>query len=164
VLDDGYADQAAQKFAGLPVAGPYSGGKYCVAEGGCRVPFITKWPGHIKPGVSAAMVSQVDLLASFAALLHQKVATTAGDSQNVLAALLNESPKGRDAYVEQGIVPQGIRVDQWKLIWKGDGPHGAKAGLYNLDSDPAEKHDQSKGQPAKADELRARYEAIKALK
>jgi arylsulfatase A-like enzyme len=163
VLDDGYADQAAEKFAGLPVAGPFSGGKYCIAEGGCRVPFIVKWPGRIKPGVSAAVVSQVDLLASFASFLHQKVSPTARDSENVLPALLNESPKGRDAYVEQGMGPQGIRVDRWKLIWKGDGGNrGAKAGLYDLETDPAERHDLTNEQPAKTEELGKRYEEIKA--
>jgi arylsulfatase A-like enzyme len=163
VLDDGYADHAAEKFKGMPVAGPFSGGKTCIAEGGCRVPFIVKWPGRVKPGVSAAVVSQVDLLASFASFLHQKVSPTARDSQDLLPALFNESPKGRDAYVEQGMGPQGIRVDHWKLIWKGDGRgYGAQAGLYDLDTDPAERHDLTNEQSAKAEELGNRYEEIKA--
>jgi arylsulfatase A-like enzyme len=166
VLDDGYADQAAEKFKGLPVAGPFSGGKYCIAEGGCRVPFILKWPARVKPGVSAAIVSQVDLLASFAALLKQKVdAATATDSENVLAALLNESPKGRTAYVEQGVTPQGIRLDNWKLIITGDGAgRGAKPGLYNLDADPAEKNNVSAKHPEKKQELQQRFDAIRAGK
>lgn len=162
VLDDGYADQAAQKFRGLPVAGPFSGGKYCVAEGGCRVPFIVKWPARVKPGVSAAMVSQVDFVASFAALLGQKVAPTANDSQNVLPALLGESPTGRASYVEQGFHPQGIRVDHWKLIFSGDGGNrGAKNGLYDLDSDPAERHDLTAGNREKAKAMLETYERIK---
>ena len=44
------------------------GGKYSAYDGGTRVPFIVRWPGEVKPGVSDAPVSQVDLLASFAAM------------------------------------------------------------------------------------------------
>ena len=165
VLDDGYADQAAEKFKGLPVAGPFSGGKYCIAEGGCRVPFMIRWPARIKPGVSDAIVSQVDFLASFAALLHQNVATaTATDSENVLAALLNESPKGRTSYAEQGMTLQGLRMENWKLITQGDKGAGAKAGLYNLDTDPAERRNLSPSRPDKEQQLKQRLDEIKAGK
>ncbi len=42
-------------------AGPLRGGKYSNFEGGTRVPFIVRWPRDVKPGVSNALVSQVDL-------------------------------------------------------------------------------------------------------
>ena len=41
----------------------------CHADGGTRVPFVVRWPGRIEPGVSAATVSQIDLIASLAKLL-----------------------------------------------------------------------------------------------
>src|SRR5690606_18892982 len=65
VLDDGYVDQAVELAHGHKPAGPFRGGKYSMFEGGTRMPFIIKWPGVIQPGVSDALVSQVDLVASF---------------------------------------------------------------------------------------------------
>ena len=54
-------------------AGPLRGGKYSAYDGGTRVPFVVRWPGAVKAGVSAAPFSQVDLLASFAALADRKL-------------------------------------------------------------------------------------------
>ena len=73
VVDDGYRDDAVEKLGGHKPAGPWRGGKYSNFEGGTRVPFIVRWPGHVAPGTSDALVSQVDLLASFAALAGQKL-------------------------------------------------------------------------------------------
>jgi len=40
--------------------------KWCVYDGGLRVPFIARWPGKVAPGsVTDAMVSLADLLPSF---------------------------------------------------------------------------------------------------
>jgi arylsulfatase A len=52
VLDDGYQDGALERIGTHRAAGPFSGGKYSVYEGGTRTPFITRWKGHIQPGVS----------------------------------------------------------------------------------------------------------------
>jgi arylsulfatase A-like enzyme len=48
--------------------GPLRGTKGTVFEGGTRVPFVVRWPAKVKPGTSDALVSQMDLLASCAAL------------------------------------------------------------------------------------------------
>ena len=68
VIDDGYRDDAVEKLGSHKPAGPFRGGKYSNFEGGTRVPFMVRWPGKVKPGTSKAMVSQVDFLASLAAL------------------------------------------------------------------------------------------------
>ena len=68
VLDDGYADGAVEDLNGHTPAGKLKGGKYSPYEGGTRVPFIVRWPARVKPGASDALVCQVDLLASLAAL------------------------------------------------------------------------------------------------
>ena len=74
VYDDGYNDgttvrpTSGEVDGGHDASGPYRGGKYQLYEGGTRVPFIIRWPGKIQPGTSEALVSQVDFLASFAAL------------------------------------------------------------------------------------------------
>src|SRR5262249_10312113 len=140
VVDDGYADGAVKDLHGHKPAGPLRGGKYSAFEGGTRVPFLVHWPARVKRGTSAGLVCQVDLLASLAALVGQKVPAGMGpDSVNVLPALLGEA-KGREVLVEQARV-LSLRKGPWKLIPPGKGPRkvaGNEAGvapraqLYNL--------------------------------
>ena len=118
VIDDGGStkDDAAEKLDGHKPAGPLRGGKYTSWEGGTREPFIVRWPGHVQPGVSDALVCQVDFLASFAALTQQALpADAAPDSINVLPALLGKSKTGREGMIEQG-GPMAVRQGLWKLV------------------------------------------------
>ena len=68
VVDDGYADGSVENLKGHTPSGRLRGGKYSLYEGGTRVPLIAFWRGHIPVGVSDAVVSQTDLLASMASL------------------------------------------------------------------------------------------------
>jgi len=135
VLDDGYADGAVRDQNGHPPAGPLRGGKYSIYEGGTRVPFIVRWPGRVQPGVSDALVCQVDFLASLAKLTGVNLsADEAGDSANILPALLGESRIGRQQLVEHN----GFD----RLAFR-DGPRKfaappAKTELYALDLDLGE--------------------------
>ena len=75
VVDDGYKDEAVEKLGAHKPAGPLRGGKYSKFDGGTRVPMMARWPGHVKPDTqSAALISQVDLFASFATLTGEKPA------------------------------------------------------------------------------------------
>ena len=147
VLNDGYKDGAVEKLGNHKPAGPLRGGKGSIWEGGTRMPFIVRWPAHVKPGVSDALVSQVDFCASFAALTGQTLAShDAPDSLNVLPALLGESPQGREYIIEHSN-NVAIRDGQWKFIPATDrdakpstakrGPKGVAA-LYDLSHDLAE--------------------------
>lgn len=95
VVDDGYKDEAVEKLGDHKPAGPLRGGKYSAFEGGTRVPFIVRWPAKVKPGVSSALVCQVDFPTSFAALTSQAAPAVAVDSQNFLPALLGTDTTGR---------------------------------------------------------------------
>ena len=159
VLNDGYADGAVQDLNGHTPSGPLRGGKYSIYEGGTRVPFIARWPGKIKPGVSSALVSQVDFLASFAALAGQTIPESAGpDSLNMIKALLGEDTKGRETLVEHsgGLA---LRKGGWKFIpktGKGGAPKaeegdkappaqgGTPAQLFSLNNDLAEAKNVAK--------------------
>ena len=160
VIDDGYADGAVKDLNGHKPGGPLRGGKYTPYEGGTRVPFITRWPGRIKPGVSEALVCQVDLLASFAALVKRDLpAEAAVDSINVLPALLGEKREGRDHLVEQG-GPMAIRKGLWKYIprmnpkkAKNPTPAAGAGELYNLADDLGEEKNLAAKQPEKVKEL-----------
>ena len=131
VIDDGYADGSVENANGHQASGVLRGGKYSMYEGGTRLPFIARWPARIKAGESSALVCQVDLMASFAALTGGKLAEEDGpDSFNVLPALLGESQQGRDHLVEQA-AGLSIRMGNWKLVPKRPGLDGKSRRLLH---------------------------------
>lgn len=137
VVDDGYRDQAVEKLQGHRPAGPLRGGKYSSFEGGTRVPCIVRWPARVKPGVSDALVCQVDLVASLASLVGQKVSSAeARDSLDQMAAWLGEEKVGRERLVEQG---QGLalREGRHKYIEPRRGPKVLPATATETGNDPA---------------------------
>lgn len=158
VIDDGYVDGAVKDLGDHKPAGPLRGGKYSPYEAGTRVPFIAHWPGRIKPGVSDALVCQVDLLASLTALASRKLPDNAGlDSVNVLPALLGEAKTGREQLVEHAGV-LSLRKGAWKYIEAG------KAGpiqLYHLADDLAETKSLVKEKPELAQEMAELLEKIR---
>src|SRR3546814_13421789 len=96
VIDDGYKDQAVELLSTHRPSGWLRGGKYSAFEAGTRVPFIVHWPGKVQPGVSDALFSQVDLLASFAQMTGVSLDSTAApDSFDHLDALLGERSEER---------------------------------------------------------------------
>jgi arylsulfatase A-like enzyme len=136
VVEDCYRDGAAENLNGHRPAGPLRGGKYSIFEGGTRIPFIVRWPQRIKPGLSDALVSHIDFLASFAALTGQALASgDAPDSRNVLPALLGQSQTGRAQLVEDARV-LALREGSWKYIEPGPGPKRSLANNIELGTDP----------------------------
>lgn len=169
VLDDGYKDQANEKLGDHKPGGPLRAGKYSPFEGGTRVPFLARWVGKIQPGVSEAMVSQVDFLSSFAALAGQTPnTTTARDSINLLPALLGESKTGRDHVLEYAN-KISIRSGRWKFIPPGNyrselnrGTHvgvPAPGWLFDLDTDLGETKNVAADHPEVVAELITKMEA-----
>jgi arylsulfatase A len=73
--------------SGHRMNGDLLGYKFGVWEGGHRVPFIARWPGKIQMGsISDHLISQVDLAATFAAIVDRElVKGEAPDSINQLA-------------------------------------------------------------------------------
>jgi arylsulfatase A-like enzyme len=173
VVDDGYQDQAVEKLGDHKPSGPFRGGKYSIFEAGTRVPFIIRWPGRIKPGTSDALISQVDLLASFAALVGKPLAGAAtSDSENMLPALLGTSKQGRTLLVEQAgtlalrqgalkyIAPdKGDRINKNTNIELGNAPSPQ---LYDLAVDPGELRNLAAERPEKVRELAALLDKIQA--
>lgn len=171
VLDDGYKDFANEKVGDHQPAGPWRGGKYSLFEGGTRVPFVVNWPGKVKPGVSEALVSQVDFCATFAALTGQKPDTrTMPDSMNVLPALLGQSPVGRD-HVLQHSQSVALREGNWKYIPPGKvsdllGPWQAveipaPGGLFDLARDTGETNNLVTEFPERAAAMRERLRRVR---
>lgn len=157
VLNDGYVDGAVEKLGAHKPAGPFSGGKYSVLEGGTRTPFITRWKGRIPTGVSEQVVCTIDLAHSLAELAKQEIAADGClDSQNVLGALLGQTgAKGRDHLLQQDNGGQnfGLRAGDWKLVRNkaGGGKQKAKQAvtdkLFDLKTDVAEKNNVAAEHP-----------------
>jgi len=160
--------------------GALRGGKSSIYEGGTRVPFITRWPGRIQPGVSDALISQVDLLGSMAALTGQSLAKAdAPDSLNCLPALLGEKQGTdcRDHLIERGshLGPLGLRKGSWKYIASqtkvpksGKAKDGANATkvvageLYDLAADLGETNNVAAQHPEIVAAMSAQLEALKS--
>lgn len=172
VLDDGYQDGAVTRQNGHNPFGPFRGGKYSIFEAGTRIPWIISWPGKIKPGTSAALISHIDLIRSFAHLLKQPVpAGEAPDSENHWDALTGKSQKGRTVLIEHGRV-LAIIQNNWKYIEPGQGPKlirevNIETGveeqpqLYDLEKDPGEKNNLASRHPDKVKELAALLQKIR---
>ncbi|WP_239491178.1 arylsulfatase [Luteitalea sp. TBR-22] len=173
VVDDGYVDQAVEKLGAHKPAGPLRGGKYSRFEAGTRVPFFLRWPARVKPGVSDALVSQVDFLGSFAALVRQSIPQGDGpDTGNQLAALLGEDRRGRDHVVEHSGA-LAIREGRWKYIEPSKGPrmsaqtntelaNDPAPQLYDLSTDLGETKNLAAEQPERVQALAAKLARVKA--
>lgn len=125
VIDDGYADRAVELLGDHRPAGPLRGGKYSAFEAGTRVPTIAYWPKEIeKAQVSNVLVSQIDWLASLAALTNSVLPKGAApDSYNQLGNWVGKENTDRPWVIEQALNHAlSIRTKDWKYIEtsKGD--------------------------------------------
>jgi arylsulfatase A-like enzyme len=174
VVDDGYRDQAVEKLGKHRPAGKLRGGKYSIFDGGTRVPMIARWPGHIKAdSMSGALISQVDLLSSFAGLTQQKVSEDAApDSLDVLPALLGRSKIARQSLVEHAEALGFVEGD-WKLIAPSNGAkmnrntntelgNDPAPQLYDLATDSGEQNNVAGEHPERVKEMTERLEKIRA--
>jgi arylsulfatase A-like enzyme len=140
-------------------SGPSRGVKRDVWEGGHRVPFVVRWPGKVAPGsVAAETVSQVDLAATFAALIGYELSPdVAIDSYDLGPVLLGrEYARPLRFATVQNTFEQAyaLRQGDWLFIDAPTGQHskcpdwfteqrGYAADttpglLYNLAADPAQ--------------------------
>ena len=160
VLNDGYQDLAVEKVGNHQMTGPLRGGKYSSFEGGTRIPFLIRWPRQIQPGESDALISQVDLLSSFARLTGQSLSPgDATDSIDLLSALTGKSQKGRGRLVQEALGNHlSLRVENWKYIVPQEGARimagkNIETGcdlnpqLYKLDEDIGEKNNLAMAYP-----------------
>ena len=172
VLNDGYVDDAVEKNGDHTPAGPLRGGKYSLFEAGTRVPFITYWKGQIEPGVSDAMVSQIDLLSSLAQLVGSDL--RGPDSQELLEVLLGRSVEGREELVLEATTRTAFRKGDWVLIPPYNGPAVSKQvnielgnsegyALYNLEEDLGQQNNLANSELDQLQLMIAAYEAIRGL-
>ena len=155
VLDDGYDDKAIELVGDHKEAGPLRGNKYSCFEGGTRIPAIVHWPKEIKhPFVSEALVSQIDWLASMAALTNSRLPQgSAPDSYNYLDTWIGKDKNGRSWVIEQALNKAlSVRTKDWKYIEPSEGPkimprekietgYSSDPQLYDMSKDFEEKNE-----------------------
>jgi arylsulfatase A len=178
VLNDGYEDQAMELLGAHKPAGVLRGGKYSAYEAGTRVPTLAWWPGKIKPGTSDALVSQVDLYASLAALVGQPLADDeAIDSQDLLGTFMDYTQPGRTYLLEESYTTS-LRKGDWKYVEpfpkekrlpdfmnnKGvEGGFQHYAQLFNLTDDIGEQRNLSQEKPDLVRSMQSEIEQIRKM-
>lgn len=173
VVDDGYQDRAVELLGDHMPAGPFRGGKYSSFEGGTRVPGILRWSATVRPGVSDALMCQVDMLGTFAGLLNKAIpAGQAPDSENQLRTWLNQGGDGREFLVLQNVFNVlSIEDGTWKYIVPSDKPaysrltdteYGNRNAeqLYHLSVDPGEKTNVAVGNPQVLQHLKSKLNQV----
>jgi arylsulfatase A-like enzyme len=166
VLNDGYRDQANELLGTHKPSGPLRGGKYSLYDAGTRVPFICHWPDKIKPGVSSALVCQMDLLQSFAKMLELPVISGV-DSENTLEAFLGKSKQGRKEIVIEATGRLAYRNARFALIPPYPGSQRNESGneegtrsewtLYDLKNNPSQTLCISQEKPHILNPLKKRF-------
>ena len=147
-------------------AGPFGGLKAELYEGGIRVPLIARWPGKIAPDtISNHPAAFWDFLPTLVAAAGAKTKLPNDiDGLSFLPALLGDdeaAPKHEVFYWELSGA-QAIRQGDWKLVKNSPRREGERRApgelateLFNLLSDPGERHDLSAQMPEKVKELEA---------
>lgn len=150
--------------------GPFRGIKYEAWEGGHRVPFVARWPARIKAGlVSDELFCQVDLMATCAAIAGIEMPKNSGeDSVDSLPTLIGGKAARATAVMASAKVPRAVRQGPWVWI---DAPAGLNpepewyrkergyvdepqsSQLYDLSTDPAQRHNLGADRPEKIAEL-----------
>ncbi|MDP6556107.1 MAG: arylsulfatase [Pirellulaceae bacterium] len=147
--------------------GDWRGHKADIYEGGHRVPFIVRWPGHVTAASSSdRTLCTTDMFATAAAIVGQP--NTAEDSISFLPTLLGQDQDDRGITIHHSINGSfAIRQGNWKLClcpgsggWSAPRPNVAlkdrklpPVQLFNLETDPAERANVQEKHPDVVEEL-----------
>ena len=166
VLDDGYQDGSRDTRALHDPNGGYRGGKYSLFDAGTRVPFFVYWKGVIPHVVNHELNTQLDLLASFGAMLHAKLPIGL-DSKNRLATFMGRNTKGRGHMVIEAGGRLAFRSGSYALLPPYKGPQRNATGnemgvvsqysLYDLRAEPAQHNVISEQKPAILKKMKSRF-------
>ncbi len=151
--------------------GGLRGSKLSLYDGGIRVPFIVRWPGHTTAGRvdERTVLEGVDLFPTLCAIAHASLpAGVAFDGADMSAALVNEPiAHARTIFWEYGRKSKffnypaaafdrsphiAIREGKWKLLVN---PDGTATELYNMETDSNEATNLTQAEPATTQRMRA---------
>ena len=131
-------------------AGPWRGTLFTGFEGGLRVPFVVRWPGHVPPGtVSDGIVHEMDLFPTLARIAGGEVPGDRpidGVDQTDLFLGRSEASNREGFIVYQGDEVFGVKWRNWKLNFKEQDTVFSEVReyltprAYNLLTDPGETY------------------------
>lgn len=144
--------------------GPYRAGKGHLYEGGIRVPFIMRWPGHITPGtISEIPTKSEDIYSTIIDIVGGEAAPGKPlDGRSLVKDFSGQTDKAEERdliwyyphYSPQGSMPgAAILSGEYKLLEFYD---PEKVELYNLTNDPGETENLSEDMPWKILELQGK--------
>jgi len=135
---------------------PLRGGKAELWEGGIRVPFFLRWPGHIAAGGSLdTPVISLDILPTALALAGAP-GDPALDGLDLLPWITGKTPAPKRAPFFWKFYEQIAARDGDSKIVRPAG--GKKLELYNVKTDSAESNDLSATDKAGTDSLKAKFD------
>ncbi|WP_217896169.1 arylsulfatase [Pseudoalteromonas sp. A601] len=124
------------------------GTKADIWEGGHRVPYIVRWPGHVKAGSTYDKpVVHNSLFATSADILNVDLPNNAAvDSFSILPALKGSEEETHPIAIHASVLGHfAVRVGDWKLAtckgscgWSKGGDKNTPMQLYNMKTDRAE--------------------------
>jgi arylsulfatase A-like enzyme len=144
--------------------GAHRGGKHTNLEGGLRVPWIVRWPGHVPAGRvdEQSVISAVDFLPTLCALTGVAIQTTDFEGDDVSAAWLGKATHTRTKPLFWKTSSPGsqavIRDGQWKLFHPIR-KNGGEFELYDIATDPGEAHNLAAQKPEVMARLQTQLEA-----
>lgn len=141
---------------------PLREGKGTMWEGGCRVPCVMRWPGHIPAGlVCEKVAATIDILPTFVEIAGAQLPDQLIDGVSILPLMRGDTdanPRTEFWYYYDRQL-QAVRQGKWKLHlpheyrsyeggrpgkdgWPGPYEKGRTGiALYNMDDDPRELRD-----------------------
>ena len=129
---------------------PLMGGKSFGFEAGMKVPFIVKWPGRIKPGISSERIIGMDIYPTMLGAAGLPMRPKQHVDGLDLMPLLTQKAKLKRRpivfhyphYTHATGPFSAIIADDWKLIRFCNDEHGGYL-LYNLAVDPEEQNNMA---------------------
>jgi len=136
-------DNSAERLSAMGYTGGLRGGKFATYEGGVRVPFLVRWPGHVPSGRvdEKSVISGADWLPTLCALTGTQIDAKEFDGEDTSDAWLGgEHVRKKPLMWKTSAVGSeaGIRDGQWKLLVPTK-KRGEKE-LYDIPADPGEQH------------------------
>ncbi|MES2149461.1 MAG: sulfatase-like hydrolase/transferase [Pseudomonadota bacterium] len=144
------SDNGAPGYLGLPeVNRPYRGWKLTQFQGGLRVPYVVRWPGHIAPGTRYRQpVSNIDILPTVVAAAGASLPLDRIIDGVNLLPFLGAAPAiqpARALFWRDGPY-RAVQDGGWKLIVA---QRPARSWLFNLNLDPTEQRNLAQSEPAR---------------
>jgi arylsulfatase A-like enzyme len=146
------AKKGARKYSNnmLGYAGEFRGGKHEQYEGGTRVPFLIRWPGHVKAGRvdTDSVCSFIDWLPTLCTIADIEKLPEKFDGEDISGAWLGRKhTRTKPLFWKSSATGSApvIRDDKWKLHLNRRRNRAIE--LYDLSVDPSESNNVDEKHP-----------------